>query len=142
MSNQWLIIVAIGEKGVRYGKNCSYLRPIVELLHSSDADSWSLTRQGAVVYFLQSQRAFKRIESFFAQLETLRNAIPQIGIGLAREIVHCRFNWFGLVKQEIENNYELENQALERAQGPQSYRQTLEYIEAESGFGPMLKVWR
>jgi hypothetical protein len=144
MRNQWLIIVAVGEKGVHYGTNHPYPRPLMELIHSANGNRWpwTLTRQGGVMYFLQSRSTFKLIEQFTERAKALRETLPLVRVGLAREILNRRFDWFGLTKQEIENNYALENRALGRAQGPQSYRQTLEYMEAESGFVPMLEVWR
>jgi hypothetical protein len=141
MSNQWLIIVAVGEKGVQYGNNHNYSQQIIEL-YATNGIPLGLTQRGAVIYFLQSRNTFKQIEQFFERAELLRQTLPLLNIGLAREILHRKFDWFGLAKPRVEIDYALENLALERIRGSQNYRRTLEYMEAESGFGPMLEAWR
>ena len=101
MGRKRIIIAAVGEKGVTYGvgrdgRGTPIPRPLFELIATSKADSWTLTRGGAVAYFSASRRSFKHLERFLERAEALREDLPRLCIGLAEGCLHRKFNWFQL----------------------------------------------
>ena len=51
MHKKRIIIAAVGEKGVNYGNDHNMPKEFLELVSTSRADSWTLTRGGAIAYF-------------------------------------------------------------------------------------------
>ena len=94
----------------------------LELVASSKASSWTLTTGGAIAYFVESRRAFKLLECFFARAEALRESLPQIGVGVADEHLAGQFGWFGRLKKNFKVSAQTEQCALAGIQGEQNYR--------------------
>jgi hypothetical protein len=126
MRKKWIIVAAVGERGVVYGNDHNMPMPLIELVSSCNADCWTATAGGAIAYFLQSRRASERLECFFARAEALRESLPLLGVGIARVYSTDQLNWLGRLKRYFRVDAQTEQCALAGIQGAQTYRQMLE----------------
>ncbi len=129
MRKKRVILAAVGEKGVTYGvssgKGTEMPRQLLELVATSKADSWDLTRGGAIAYFLESRQVARLLESFFARAEALQGSMPQLRIGVAQDTLVGQFDWLGRLKRNFRVDALTEKRALDNVQGAQTYRQIL-----------------
>jgi hypothetical protein len=132
MRKKRIILAALGEKGVTYGKGTSMPREMVLLVISSGADSFLLTSGGAIAYFLESRRVAQLLVRFFGRAEDLRASMPQLGIGVADEILAGQFDWLGRLKRNFRIDRLTEQQALDGIQGPQTYRKILDELHTKA----------
>ena len=132
MRKKRIILAAVGERGVTYGVSHGEgtLMPdqFLELLITSGADSYDLTRGGAIAYFLESRRTSKLLENFFTLAEALRGSRPKVGVGVAHETLVGQFDWLGRLKRNFQVDALTEKRALDNIQGVQTYRSILDEI--------------
>ena len=128
MFRKRVIVAAIGEKDVQYGNGHPMPRIFLELVSTSKADSWTLSRGGAVASFVATRRSIKLLEHFFLRAEILREILPSVRIGVAQGSLPAQFDWFGL-KRDYRIDLQAEDCALANVQGPQSYRDELEKFQ-------------
>ena len=128
------IILAFGERGVRYGVNAHgqgslFPRPLVDLLYSIEIDNGGLGRGGCEAFFRYSRRNLQKIERMVIEAEKLRDTqFPTLGIGLAHGRITGQRNWLGRLKRRFNPNDETLAKALAAVQGPQTYRETLKEL--------------
>jgi hypothetical protein len=128
MRRKQIIVAAVGEKGVQYGKGNLMPQALLDLVATSKADSWTLTPGGAIAYFLVSRRGLRLLECFLARAEDLRTSLPLLGIGVSDEFLVGQFIWFGRLKPDFRASVQTEQHALANVQGAQTYRGTLEKL--------------
>ncbi|MFO1511493.1 MAG: hypothetical protein U1F83_01035 [Verrucomicrobiota bacterium] len=134
MRSKKIILAAVGERGVRYGVRCgvgfivgTYMpKQLLELVTTCSADSYDLTRGGAIAYFLESRRVAQLLQSFFARAESLRASMPRLGVGIAQEILVGQFDWLGKLKSDFRVDPVTERCVLNNIQGAQTYIEGIE----------------
>lgn len=134
MSKKRVIVAAVGQKGVTYGVSShgdgtNMPRQLLELVATSKADSWTLTRGGAVASFSACHRSFRLLEHFVERAEALRDSMPNVGIGIAEGRLNRQFDWFGL-KRDFRIDPNAEQRALANVQNDQTYRQVFDELRA------------
>jgi len=132
------IILAFGERGVRYGVNMHgegspIPLPLVKLLYSFEPDNGGLGREGCEAFFRYSRRNLRKLERMVAEVEKLRETqFPALGIGLAHGRIGGQHNWLGRLKRRFNPDEETLERALAAVQGPQTYRETLNELHDDA----------
>jgi hypothetical protein len=124
---KWRVIVlAIGEKSVRYGNAHHMPRIFVGLADLCKAEYHNLWSEGCVIAYKASPRSFKLIEEFILYAEMVREILPGLGIGITDCYVPIRYRLrrrpFFRPKRRFEIDFETEKRALVRVQGEQTYK--------------------